>query len=432
MRYQLGTEGTVDGKYWIPAEVDVSIRPGWFWHEHENSRVRTPENLLKLYFDSVGRGANLNLNVPPDRRGRIHEEDKKSLAGFRALLNELYSRNFASGARADSSSSWKGHGPEQVLDRKRATYWAAAPEDKNPCLALKLPEPAAFDVIRLAEPVQLGQRVRKFRVEVRENGRWSKWTEGSSIGARVLLKGRPVTADEVRVVLEESRAVPALCEVSLWKYPVILNAPAVNYDRDGRVTLASAEGVVTRYTTDGTDPGPQSAVYREPFLLPAGGTVKAVSEYRGRRSSVTAQIIPVPTRDWKVAAGERSAAAPELAIDGNPSTLWHTHAAQGEIAPPQALEIDMGRPVNVAAVIYTPRKDSAKGTVDRYAVYLSTDGNDWGAPAAEGEFSNIRANPVPQRIDLETPVKARYLRFVGNRVVEGSHVAVAELGVLEK
>ena len=425
VRYQLGTEGTVDGKYWIPAEVDVSIRPGWFWHEHENSRVRTPENLLKLYFDSVGRGANLNLNVPPDRRGRIHEEDKKSLAGFRALLNELYSRNFASGARADSSSSWKGHGPEQVLDRKRATYWAAAPEDKNPCLALKLPEPAAFDVIRLAEPVQ-------FRVEVSENGRWSKWTEGSSIGARVLLKGRPVTADEVRVVLEESRAVPALCEVSLWKYPVILNAPAVNYDRDGRVTLASAEGVVTRYTTDGTDPGPQSAVYREPFLLPAGGTVKAVSEYRGRRSSVTAQIIPVPTRDWKVAAGERSAAAPELAIDGNPSTLWHTHAAQGEIAPPQALEIDMGRPVNVAAVIYTPRKDSAKGTVDRYAVYLSADGNDWGAPAAEGEFSNIRANPVPQRIDLETPVKARYLRFVGKRVVEGSHVAVAELGVLEK
>lgn len=435
VRYQLGTEGTVDGKYWIPAEVDVSIRPGWFWHEHENSRVRTPENLLKLYFDSVGRGANLNLNVPPDRRGRIHEEDKKSLAGFRALLNELYSRNFASGARADSSSSWKGHGPEQVLDRKRATYWAAAPEDKNPCLALKLPEPAAFDVIRLAEPVQLGQRVSKFRVEVRENGRWSKWTkwtEGSSIGARVLLKGRPVTAGEVRVVLEESRAVPALCEVSLWKYPVILNAPAVNYDRDGRVTLASPEGVVTRYTTDGTDPGPQSAVYREPFLLPAGGTVKAVGEYRGRRSSVTAQIIPVPTRHWKVAAGERSAAAPELAIDGDPSTLWHTHAAQGEIAPPQALEIDMGRPVNVAAVIYTPRKDSAKGTVDRYAVYLSADGNDWGAPAAEGEFSNIRANPVPQRIDLETPVKARYLRFVGKRAVEGSHVAVAELGVLEK
>lgn len=113
--------------------------------------------------------------------------------------------------------------------------------------------------------------MRKFRVEVRENGQWSKWTEGASIGARVLLKGRPVTADGVRVVLEQSRAVPALCEVSLWKYPVILNAPAVNYDRNGRVTLASAENVVIRYTTDGTEPGPQSAMYRNPFFLPAGG-----------------------------------------------------------------------------------------------------------------------------------------------------------------
>ena len=112
--------------------------------------------------------------------------------------------------------------------------------------------------------------------------------------------------------------------------------------------------------------------------------------------------------------------------------LMLADAAQGELAPPQTLEIDMGRPVNVAAVIYTPRRDSATGTVDRYAVYLSMDGNTWGAPAAEGEFSNIRANPVPQRIDLKAPVKARYLRFVGKRVVEGSHVAVAELGVLGK
>lgn len=170
-------------------------------------------------------------------------------------------------------------------------------------------------------------------------------------------------------------------------------------------------------------------MYRNPFSC--RGTVKAAAEYRGRKSSVTTQIIPVPTRDWKVVAGERSAAAPELAIDGDSSTLWHTHAAQGELAPPQALEIDMGRPLTLPPLSIR-RAGSATGTADRYAVYLSMDGNTWGAPAAEGEFSNIRANPVPQRIDLKAPVKARYLRFVGKRVVEGSHVAVAELGVLGK
>lgn len=432
VRYQLGTEGTVDGKYWIPAEVDVSIRPGWFWHEHENSRVRTPENLLNLYFNSVGRGANLNLNVPPDRRGRIHEEDKKSLSGFRALLDELYSRNFASGARAEASSSTNGYGAKWVLDRKRTTYWAAGPKDAQPSVTLKLPETSTFDVIRLAEPVQLGQRIRKFRVDVREDGRFVKWVEGSSVGARVILKGKPVTTDEVRVVLEDSKAVPALCEVSLWKYPVLLHAPEIKGNRDGRVTLASTAGAVTRYTTDGSEPGPDSPVYEKPFMLPSGGTVKAVSEYRGKSSSVATSVIPVPTRDWKVLAGERRASAPELAFDGDPVTLWHTHAAQGELPPPQALDIDMGREVNVAAVIYTPRRNSARGTIDRYAVYLSRDGKDWGAPVAQGEFSNIRANPVPQRIDLKAPVKSRYLRFVGKRVLEGSHVAVGELGVVEK
>lgn len=432
VRYQLGTEGAVDGKYWIPAEVDVSIRPGWFWHEHENSRVRTPENLLNLYFNSVGRGANLNLNVPPDRRGRIHEEDKKSLAGFRALLDELYSRNFASGARAEASSSANGYGAKWVLDRKRATYWAAGPGDIHPTVTLKLPEMSTFDVIRLAEPVQLGQRIRRFRVDVHEKGRFVKWVEGSSVGARVILKGKPVTTDEVRVVLEDSRAVPALCEVSLWKYPVLLHAPEIKGNRDGQVTLAATAGAVTRYTTDGSEPGPDSPVYEKPFMLPSGGTVKAVSEYRGKTSSVAASVIPVSTRDWNVLAGERRASAPELAFDGDPATLWHTHAAQRELPPPQALDIDMGREVNVAAVIYTPRMDSARGTIDQYAVYLSRDGKDWGTPVAEGEFSNIRANPVPQRIDLKAPGKSRYLRFIGKRVLEGSHVAVGELGVVEK
>lgn len=182
VRYQLGVEGTVDGKYWIPAEVDVSIRPGWFWHDHENARVRTPENLLELYFNSVGRGANLNLNVPPDRSGRIHEEDKKSLAGFRALLNELYSRNFAEGAEASASSTLNGYGARHVLDRKRTTYWIASKGDRNPSLTLKLPDSATFDVIRLAEPSSLGRECASSVWKCAKMG-------GSSHGRRVPASG---------------------------------------------------------------------------------------------------------------------------------------------------------------------------------------------------------------------------------------------------
>ena len=83
-------QGQEDGKYWVPAEVDVSIRPGWFYHKSQDSLVRSPENLMELYYSSVGRNSNLLLNVPPDRRGLLHENDIKSLLGFRELLKKEF------------------------------------------------------------------------------------------------------------------------------------------------------------------------------------------------------------------------------------------------------------------------------------------------------------------------------------------------------
>lgn len=432
VHYEDGVGGTAEGKYWIPAEVDVSIRPGWFWHENENAHVRTPENLLELYFNSVGRGANLNLNVPPDRRGRIHEADRRSLSGFRALLHSLYAHNYAEGATVTASSSWADCPAGDVLDRSRTTFWAAGQNDAQPQLTLALPRPASFDVIRLAEPIQLGQRIRRFRVEVLENGQFVTWISGSSIGARVLLRGRPVTTEAVRVVLEESRATPALSEVSLWRYPQLLRAPDIACDESGRIALRAPEGATVRYTVDGSEPSAQSPVYTGPFSLPKGGMVKAICEKGNNRSSLAAKLVAASTRGWKASTSVQSGIPLERAFDGNPATWWHTHAAAGELPPPVSVDIDMGHLATVASVLYTPRTDSPGGVIDQYAVYLSTDGQNWGNPVAEGEFSNMRANPVTRRIDLTAPVAARYLRFTAKRVLEGRHVTIAELGVLEQ
>lgn len=425
VRYQLGETGMPDGSRWMPAEVDVSIRPGWFWHEGENAQVRSPENLLELYFKSVGRGANLNLNVPPDRRGRLHEEDRRSLAGFRSLLDDLYGNNFASGAKVSASSAREECDPSRVLDRKRETYWAASRGDRQAVLRLVLPTSARFDVVRLAEPIQLGQRIRRFRVDVKEGGRMVPWIQGGSIGARVLLKGRPVTTDEVHVIVEESRGIPALCEVSLWKYPERLQPPTLRASRDGRVQLEVPEGCSARYTLDGSEPGPASSVYEQPLTLPRGGVVRAASERNGRVSASASLLVPATTEQWKGLAGETA----KRAFDGDAATLWRASGRPGESS---ALEIDMGRPARVKAVLYTPPADSHRGTIDRYAVFMSKDGKHWGAPVAEGEFSNIRANPVRQKIEWQTAVEARYLRFVGLRTLDGESAAVAELGVLEE
>ncbi|MDR2848430.1 MAG: alpha-L-fucosidase, partial [Bacteroidales bacterium] len=119
--------GSENGNVWIPAEVDVSIRPGWFYHESEDAKVRTPENLLKLYLSSVGRGANLLLNLPPDRRGLIHENDVKALTEWKQLLDATFATNLADHAKASSDKyrgSSKKYAAGNVTDGDKETYWA--------------------------------------------------------------------------------------------------------------------------------------------------------------------------------------------------------------------------------------------------------------------------------------------------------------------
>jgi alpha-L-fucosidase len=213
--------GSPDGKFWMPAETDVSIRPGWFWHAAENPRVRTPKNLLDLYFNSVGRGTAFLLNVPPDRRGLIHENDVIALTGLKSALDKMFARNLAAGAKAAADvTRGPGFEPAMALDDDKQTYWAAPDGKLTASLELVLPEARRFSVIRLREPVRLGQRIRKFAVDVRENGAWREWIgNGSSIGPHVLLRDKAVTADAVRVRILEAAACPCLTEVSLWLEP---------------------------------------------------------------------------------------------------------------------------------------------------------------------------------------------------------------------
>lgn len=213
--YRKGMIGTVDGKFWIPGECDVSIRPGWFWHENQNNKVRSPRSILELYFASVGRGASFLLTVPPDRRGRIHENDVISLRGFKKALDRMFAENFAAGATASASASrGAGFEPALVLDYSKDTYWATPDGITTGTLEVVLPEPRTFSVIRLREAIRLGQRVRKFAVDVRKDGVVSEWQpDGSSIGAHVLLRGKPVTADALRVRITESAACPCIGEL---------------------------------------------------------------------------------------------------------------------------------------------------------------------------------------------------------------------------
>lgn len=210
--------GHRNGRHWLPAECDVSIRPGWFYHAEEDERVRTPDNLLDLYFQSVGRGASLHLNLPPDQRGQVHERDVASLRGFHDHLTRLFSRDLAHDARI-TASQVRGAGsayvPGNLVDGKPDTYWATDDGVTQAEFELTLDGSATFNVISLREYLPLGQRVEGFRVLVDRGGQWQEIAAGTGIGNRRLVRVPVCTTRRVKVEVQ-GPVCPALTEFGLF------------------------------------------------------------------------------------------------------------------------------------------------------------------------------------------------------------------------
>jgi alpha-L-fucosidase len=213
------SSGDRPGTDWVPAECDVSIRPGWFYHSKDDDKVRSPQNLLELYFKSVGRGASLLLNVPPDRRGQIHESDAQALREFRKLLDQTFAHDLAAEAviRASNTRGNDSHfAPENVLDSRRDTYWTTDNGVTNAELVMEFSKPTTLSIARLREFLPLGQRVEAFALEQWKDGQWVELAAGTSIGNCRLLRFEPVTARKVRLRIVKSAATPAIAEFGLF------------------------------------------------------------------------------------------------------------------------------------------------------------------------------------------------------------------------
>ena len=216
--------GDRPGKHWVPAECDVSIRPGWFYHRHEDDQVKTPQALVDLYYSSVGRGASFLLNLPPDRRGRIHDNDVRSLREFRRILDATFATNLAAGARVHASNV-RGNGSDprfaagNVLDGDHDTYWTTDDHVVTPMLTLDFGRPISFNVVRIREHLPLGQRVISIKVDMWRGRDWVEIGAATSIGNCRLLRGQRVTTSRVRLRITNAAVCPAISEVGLFAEP---------------------------------------------------------------------------------------------------------------------------------------------------------------------------------------------------------------------
>ncbi len=178
-------EGDRDGNAWIPAETDVSIRPGWFWKASENDKVKSLQQLLKIYYESVGRNSLLLLNVPPDTRGRIHETDSVRLMELRSALDRIFARDLAG----------------QV--KRKGNTWTV---DAN----------GPFNRLVLQEDIAMGQRIASFTVEALTADGWTPLARETTVGYKRILLLPECEASQIRISVTESLAKPLLCGIGLY------------------------------------------------------------------------------------------------------------------------------------------------------------------------------------------------------------------------
>ena len=215
-------QGYRQGDCWLPAECDVSIRPGWFYHASEDNKVKSPESLLDLYFKSVGRGASLLLNVPPNQRGQFHPNDVQSLKKFRLRRDEIFCQNLALGAHIKANNTRgdsQRFSPQNLVDNHSDTYWST--DDNIPVAEaiFEFPKILSFNLISIREYLPLGQRVENFTIEIDKGGTWHTYYNGTAIGNLRLVREQKCTTNRIRFRCLDGSACPAISEFKIYLDP---------------------------------------------------------------------------------------------------------------------------------------------------------------------------------------------------------------------
>ncbi len=219
--YRRYAPGQPNGTDWVPPEVDVSIRPGWFYHASEDSKAKTAAQLVEIYYQSVGRSANLLLNIPPDRRGLIPENDARQLREFRRILNATFRTDLARAARATAFST---RGPKfsaaHVNDGLADSYWAAPDGVTTNSLTLEWKEPQTCDRVVLQEFIPLGQSIMQWALEAEQRGgNWGEIGAGQTIGYKRIIRFEPITTSRIRLVIKGAKATPTLRSFEAYLSP---------------------------------------------------------------------------------------------------------------------------------------------------------------------------------------------------------------------
>ena len=210
--------GDENGSVWLPAECDVSIRPGWFYHAEEDARLKSVEQLMEIYYGSVGRNANLLLNIGVDRRGLVNEHDERRLMEFRAAREEAFRRRVRlSGIKASNVRGDRAQfKPTRAIDGERRTFWTTDEGVTNASLELDLGEEQTCSKILIQENIALGQRVKRFSLERWTGSGWEPVFHQTTIGYKRIVRFAPLRTTRLRLTIDEAKASPVISNLEIY------------------------------------------------------------------------------------------------------------------------------------------------------------------------------------------------------------------------
>ena len=212
-------QGVKNANKWFPAETDVSIRPGWYWHPDSDKRVKSVEKLLDIYYHSVGHNTNLLLNFPVDNRGLVHENDAAALRGMAEVLKKSFANDLAAGAMVEATNTRAGDArfaAAYVTDENEATYWATDDNVTSAALTVKLDNSPRFDTVVLKEHIALGQRVEGWKLEAQTGDTWLEVATGTTIGHKRIVRFDARPASALRLTITKALACPTIASVKIY------------------------------------------------------------------------------------------------------------------------------------------------------------------------------------------------------------------------
>ena len=410
--------GSENGTHWIPAEVDVSIRPGWFYHKREDHQVKSLAHLTDIYYRSVGHNANLLLNFPINLDGKIPALDSlRAMEWYNVITND-FKDNLLKDAKInvdnERGSKFKA---ENVTDDNWETYWATEDDYNFGTISFTFDKPMKMNRVVLQEYIPLGQRVKDFYMEGELNGKWFRinaFDTLSTIGYKRIVRFNTVELDKLIIYFEESRGPLCINNIEAYCAPILLTEPSISRNYENIVTIEySDKDAEVYYTIDGTEPNVNSIKYDKPFTYNNKGIVKAITydPISKKTSDVAMKELDLPKEYYKTSSNSRI-------FDGNLNSLVYLNINE-------PITIVFNEKQNISGFRYTPNQArDASGHIVDYELYVD------GKLIMKSSFGNIKNNPIEQVVRFES-VKGKEVKFVPmSNTDNAKNCGVAEFSVI--